>query len=354
MSDAHTARTIDLALLKKGRPLLDVAICVPARNEEADLPALFAALDGIEPHGADRVTVCLLLDDCTDGSAALATAYHARSHHRVFIDHAASSTNAGEARHRAMTMGLAQLQNPDGLLLTTDADSAPAPDWLRTMTHALTLADVVSGRIVRRGDRPSHLQDRIEAYYDALFALRRQLDPVPWEATTTHHFSGGANLGIRADAYRRIGGFLPLASGEDAQMLDDAARAGLRVRRDAASVVHTSDRRKGRAVAGLALALRHMDDAEAGAIEVTHPADAVWQYRMHAAARSAYLGDRLDHVAEALGLTPDHVIGVARDCPNEEAFAMRIVPVAPGGMRSVALPVAEAELAGLTGERRAA
>jgi cellulose synthase/poly-beta-1,6-N-acetylglucosamine synthase-like glycosyltransferase len=162
-----------------------------------------------------------------------------------------------------MQLGLCRLTHPDSLLLTTDADSTPHADWLSVMTAGLAKADVVAGKIVRRCERPSHLQDRIEAYYDALFAWRRRIDPVSWEATATHHCTGGANLGIRADAYRTMGGFLPLASGEDARLLDDASRAGLRVRRDAASVVYTSDRRTGRAVAGLALALRQMDTADA-------------------------------------------------------------------------------------------
>jgi hypothetical protein len=198
------------------------------------------------------------------------------------------------------------------------------------------------------------LQDRIETYYDALFAWRRRIDPVAWEAPATHHCGGGANLGIRADAYRMLGGFLPLASGEDARLLDDASRAGLRVRRDAACVVCTSDRRTGRAVAGLASALRQLDTTDAQTLEVAHPADMAWQYRMHAAARTAYEVGSLDAVAAALGLTLDHVRGVARECPNEEAFAMRIVPIPPGGMRSVPLPMAEAELARLVGERLAA
>lgn len=338
----------------KGKLLLDVAICIPARNEETELPMLLTALECLEVSGGTQVHVCLLLDDCTDGSAAQATTYQARSRHRVIIEQTASSNNAGLARHRAMLMGLAAVTATDGLLLTTDADSVPVSGWLRAMTSALKLADVVVGRIVRRAERPSDLQDRIEAYYDHLFALRRQIDPVPWEATATHHCSGGANLGIRAAAYRHVGGFQPLHSGEDARLLDDASRTGLRVRRDAASVVHTSDRRTGRALAGLASALRHLDTAEAGTVEVTHPADAAWQYRLHAAARLAYIEDRLDMMATALGLTPDHVRGVARDCLNEEAFAMRIVPTAPGGMRCVSLPIAEAELVRLFGQARAA
>jgi hypothetical protein len=121
----------------------------------------------------------------------------------------------------------------------------------------------------------------------------------------------------------------------------------LRVRRDAACVVETSDRRVGRAPGGLAHALQLCDHQSAAATLVARPADAAWQYRHHALARAAYRRADWDMVGQALGVTADHVLGVARDCPNGEAFATRIVPVPPGGMRQVPLPVAEAELAAL-------
>lgn len=332
-----------------------IVICIPARDEARELPRLFAALEALAPATIVPVQVCLMLDGCTDASAALATAYRARSRHPVHIQEDADPTpSAGRARGRAMAMGLAVAAGRGALLLTTDADSRPAPDWLVAMAAGLAKADVVAGRIVRSGEQPNLLQDRLERYYDALLALRRRLDPVPWEADVTHHHVGGANLGIGADAYRALGGFLPLTHGEDARLVDDAARAGLRVRRDAACVVRTSDRRQGRAPHGLAQALRHLDGAAATAIRVTHPADAAWQYRMQALARDAFGADRLDRVAAAVGLTHDHVRGVARDCPNAEAFAMRIVPAAPGGMRQVGLPAAEAALALLAARRRAA
>lgn len=332
-----------------------IAICIPVRDEAGELPKLFAALDGLERPLRAAIHVCLLLDGCSDASPALADAYRARSACEVTVAHVAPSTaNAGRARHCAMMLGLAAIGGDGGLLLTTDADSLPSPQWLRTMADALDQADVVAGRIVRTGTRPSALQDRIETYYDALFALRRRLDPVPWEAGKTHHHAGGANMGFRLEAYRTLGGFAPLASGEDSRLIDDAGRAGLRVRRDAASVVHTSDRRDGRALGGLALALRQCDDGHADGIRVAHPEDAAWQYSMQAMARAAYAAHRLDDVASALGFTRDHVRGVARDCPNGEAFAMRIVPQPPAGMRTVALPTAEAELVRLLDARRAA
>ena len=333
-----------------------ISVCIPLRNEEAELPGLFVALDRLERGSCDRLRICLVLDGCTDASERLARTYQARRPTDVCIEEVAPSVaNAGNARRRAMKLGLAALKGHDGLLLTTDADSRPSPQWLTAMATALSEADVVTGRIIRAQSRPNRVQDRIETYYDALFALRRRIDPVPWEAATTHHYAGGANIGIRAGSYRALGGFRPLSSGEDARLVDDAARLGLRVRRDAACVVHTSDRREGRAPGGLAAALRLGDAEPDGAtMRVAHPQDAMWQYRMHAAARAAHARGNLDPLASALGLTIDHVLGVARDCLNGEAFALRIVPVPPGGMRSVALSVAEAELVALAGERLAA
>ncbi|HCB75943.1 MAG TPA: glycosyl transferase family 2 [Sphingomonas bacterium] len=325
---------------------------MPARNEAAELPGLFEALERLRPGPSH---VCFLLDRCDDDSVELIGDYTGCAAASVrMITAPTGCATVGRARHLAMQAGLAALGGADGLLLTTDADSRPAPDWISAMTRALSVADLVAGRIVRRADRPSALQDRIETYYDALFAMRRHLDPVPWEAAETHHHGGGANLGIRSEAYRALGGFAPLASGEDAALLDAAARAGLRVRHDAACTVETSDRREGRCPGGLAHALRWADTCDAGAIVVAHPVDAAWQYRLHAAARTAFDTGRPWGVAAALSLTRDHVIGVARDCPNGEAFAMRIVPVPPGGMRSVALPVAEAALVALSHGRAAA
>lgn len=328
----------------------NAAVCIPIRNEAGELPSLFEALEQLTRPEASTIHICLMLDGCTDSSGTLAEAYRDRSSYRVHVGRAPMSPpNAGKARHRAMMLGSAVLAgDEDGLLLTTDADSQPATDWLTSMVAALTRADVVTGRVVRNGSQPNTLQDRIEAYLDALFALRRQLDPVPWEAGQTHHFTGGANMGVRASAYGDLGGFAPLISGEDARFVDDAGRLGLRVRRDAACLVSTSARRHGRCPGGLADALQHLDATHARAVMIAHPGDEAWQFRRHASARLGFAAGRLDLVARELGCRFSHVMGVARDCANAEAFAMRIVPTPPHGMRSVALPLAETELAALS------
>lgn len=343
-----------VGLATKGCEPIQVAICIPARNEAEELPGLFAALDGLTIPDATDVVICLALDGCTDTSFDLAEAYRMRSRYCVMLDEMpATSSNAGRARHASVVLGLGCLTSSDGILLTTDADSAPACDWVARMVQALEHADVVAGRIIQRGQAAA-LQARVEAYYDMLFSMRRMLDPVPWEAPLPHHQTGGANLGMRSSSYTIAGGFRPLVHGEDATFIDDASRAGLRVRRDAACVVSTSNRRLGRVAGGMASTLRMLDRSAASDIEVSHPADMAWQYDMQAKARLAYETDRLDMIAAALGLTTDHALGVARDCPNGEAFAMRIVPEPPGGMRTIPLLQAEAQLDLLMAARQAA
>ena len=327
---------------------MDVAVCIPVRNEVACLPALLDALE--RQHAVHSLLICFLFDGCTDGSEELVSARAGSSLQlRCAAITDGDHPNAGRARARAMALGARSLGNADGILLTTDADCVSADDWVARSVAALEQADVVAGRIVRLPHPPSPLQDRIEAYYDRLYALRRWIDPVPWEAPITHHCTGGANLGFRAGAYTQLGGFLPLPSGEDGRIIDDAGRLGLRVRRDAACVVHTSARRVGRVAGGLADGLRHLDDPQRPVL-VGHPADAAWQYRCHAEARAAFAGGDPAAVARVLGLTADHAIGVARDCPNGESFAMRIVPAAPRGERRVTLDHAEAILAALEAE----
>lgn len=338
---------------------MPIVICVPARNEECALPGLLDALVGLQgagrKAGAATVAVCIYLDACDDGSEAVVRAAAGRLPFplRIGVGADRRASNAGLARAAAMAMGMDHLAGVEGLIFTTDADSWPRPDWLTAGRLALGQADVVAGRILRRDGTSDRAQSRIERYYDRLHAYRRSIDPVPWEARDTHHSGGGANMAIRSPVYQAIGGFRPLPFAEDATLLDDAGRAGYRVRRDAAMIVETSSRRDGRAPLGLASTLRALDDGEP--IRVTHPEGPAWQWREHAVMRAHFTmiadaGVR-EQLGARLGLSGDHVLGVARDCRNAEAFAMRIVPAPPGAVRLVTLTEAEDTLATLESHR---
>jgi hypothetical protein len=328
-----------------------VAVCVPVRNERARLPAMMAALREQQDVRGLAVTLCCFFDGCDDGSEAAVRAGLGSLALRTAGGARHDDANAGRARAAAVAIGMAAV-GVEGLILSTDADTVPARDWIAAGVRALERADVVAGLIERDG-APDVAQARLEAYYDRLHAWRRSVDPVPWDPAPGHHYTGGANLAFTAAAHRAVGGFRPLPSGEDALFVDEAARAGLRVRRDPAVRVRTSARRHGRAPGGLAAQLRHGDADGTAGVRVGSPDAAAWQYRRHAAARAAFPGlpGSAAALGRQLGLGADHVIGVARDCPNGEAFAMRIVPAAPDG--ELLLPLADAEraLARLEAER---
>jgi len=337
--------------LRRGNGDKAAVVCVPVRNEAALLPRFLDALAA--QRGVGGFTLCVLFDACSDESVAIVAARAATLPFEIVTAEAqAGLPNAGLARRRAMELGLSVLAKEDAMIVSTDADSVPADDWLAANRAALRVADVVAGRIVRAGGDPNPVQDRVEAYYDALFALRRAIDPVPWEAPQTHHYTSGASLAFRGRAYRLLGGFEPLPAAEDARLVDAAHRAGLRVRRDAAIRVETSARREGRATGGLADHLRRLDTGEAEAT-MAHPAAMVWRYHRQAAARAVWPDPSgYAALAKTLGCDRAEIARVAAGAANAEAFAMQIVPGIPGGERIVSLDEAEIALAGVRDDRR--
>lgn len=325
------------------------AVCVPVRDEVALLPALLDALTG--QQGADAFALCLLFDGCRDESAALvAERAPGLPFAVVTAEVERGAPNAGLARRRAMDLGIAALADRGVMIVSLDADTVPDRGWLAANAAALVHADVVAGRVERASGWPSPAQDRLDGYLDALFAFRRAIDPVPWEAPYTHHCTSGASLAFRVEAYRALGGFEPVPSAEDARLVDRAHRKGLRVRRDAAVRVETSSRREGRATEGFAEHLRRLDLGETCPL-FAHPEDAAWRHEREAAARRAWpaLDRERDALARMLGCDAAHVDRVAADAINAEAFAMRVVPGRPGGERLVTLDEAEIALDRLCG-----
>ena len=329
------------------------AICIPVRNEEVVLPASLDALAALKVPRGIEISFCFLLDGCSDRSAALIAAFAKDASRRVFtaatLDDGGS--RAGKARAAAMDVGRRALGlRPGTALLTTDADTLPARDWVTRNCEALRTSDVVAGRIVRDGKVELPIQDRLEIYFDRLHALRRAVDPVPWESPLTHHHVGGASLAFRAEAYSVLGGFRPLATAEDATIVDDAHRMGLRVRRDRDVVVTTSSRRHGRATDGLADHLRALAE-NSTPIRVQHPERASWQYRAHAMARASFgrLHEQgvVESLASRLTMSTEHVLRVAANTRNAEAFATQAVPEAPGPDNMISLDEAELAIAQL-------
>ncbi|WP_230769563.1 glycosyltransferase [Sphingomonas sp. Leaf4] len=309
----------------------DSAICVPLRDERRNIAGLIRAIARQDRTALARTVLLLCLDgDCpaTRAAAATALADVPWLTARIVAISRLSSPDAGRARGAAMDAALALLA-PDGVLLTTDADTRPDADWLAMSLVALRSADLVCGRIRRRDAARDAWRRPIETYLDQLAAARARIDPIAHDPDP-HWNEGGASIALTAAAYRAVGGMPPLASGEDRALVDAVRRRGLRVRHDPAVRVATSSRATGRATGGLADAIRAgRAGADAGLVE--HPAAVLARFARESAIRRAWTSRRplpaygIDEAALASAACAEalfHHAGGERGGPTPIALAL--------------------------------
>ena len=231
-------------------PALLASVVVPARDEEelvgACLDAL-AAQRGVDPAAYE---VLLVLDGCTDATAARAADAAARHPGlRLHVLHRRAE-GVGRARRLGMDLACARLLGlgrPEALVVTTDADSAVEPGWLAAkLAAAAGGARAIGGDIVLAG-----AEDEIVRRRDARRAVRLTALAGREPGADHPHFSG-ASIAVTAEAYRRAGGLEPRAALEDEAFERALIRAGVPITRTAAARVRTSARAGGRAFRGLA------------------------------------------------------------------------------------------------------
>ncbi|MCW2689993.1 MAG: glycosyl transferase, family 2 [Mycobacterium sp.] len=220
-------------------PIAQAVVVIPAHNEAALLPrCLRATLTAATCLPVPVLTV-VVLDSCDDGSAALAGQYGADVH---FVRIDARSVGAARAAGFDYARSVCDSDDARTWYATTDADSQVDPDWLLRQTAAD--ADMVLG--VVRVPEWEHYPDAVAQHY-----LRSYQSDGPG-----HDHIHGANLGCRADAYWRVGGFATLESGEDVDLVERFDDAGYRIHWDERLSVATSDRQTSRAPGGFAAHLR--------------------------------------------------------------------------------------------------
>jgi glycosyltransferase involved in cell wall biosynthesis len=205
-----------------------IGIAIPAHNEAALLGACLqaACVAAADPAlGGEAVRIVVVLDDCSDGSASVASRYP------VDVLQLAVR-NVGVARAAGAA---ALLAGGARWLAFTDADSRVAPDWLAAQL-ALN-ADAVCGP-VSVDDWRAHPPHARSAFY------------LSYLDADGHSHVHGANLGVSARAYCRVGGFPPLTCSEDVALVNLLAASGARIAWSAAPRVVTSGRRDARVRGG--------------------------------------------------------------------------------------------------------
>jgi glycosyltransferase involved in cell wall biosynthesis len=219
-----------------------IGIVIPAHDEAALVgECLAAALQAAQHPGlnAEPVEIVVVLDHCTDGTAEIVSAWPVDTL-------SVSLRNVGAARALGAQALLARGAR---WLAFTDADSQVAQDWL---VQQLRLeADVVCGT-VQVDEWSDHAQHAGRLHRHFLCT---------YNDADGHRHIHGANLGVSADAYGRVGGFLPLATSEDVALIEALQHVGAHIAWSAAPRVLTSARRSARAPGGFAAALCQAVDA---------------------------------------------------------------------------------------------
>ncbi|MBV9735898.1 MAG: glycosyltransferase [Acidisphaera sp.] len=277
-----------------------IVVAIPVKNEEERIGACLGALAA--QRAAPPFELVLLLNDCTDGTAALLRALAPSCPlplHIVERSLPAARAHAGEARRLACRHA-ARLCGPDGVLLTTDADSRAPPGWVAANLRALRRgADAVAGRAEIDPEEATliparlHEDDARECAYAALLdQIHALLDPDPADPWPRHDQHSGASIAVTADAYRRAGGMPGLPIGEDRAFFEALRRTEARIRHAPEVWVEVSGRTVGRATGGMADTMRRRIDAPDELLDdrLEPVADAVRRGRLRAAVRSACRG----------------------------------------------------------------
>jgi len=231
----------------RGDRVAHVCVVVPVRDEERlvgrCLVSLAAARRTLLARGGCTVDVVVVLDACRDASADV-VARHVARHGSVRV----VGTDAGDVGAARLAGVRAALAVPPvdahrTWLTCTDADSVVRPDWLvEHVRLADAGADVVVGTV-----HPDPAD----------------LTAAQWEVWRATHVPGrpnghvhGANLGVRASAYLRAGGFAPASEHEDVDLVARLRATGARVVAADTVDVRTSGRPVGRTPGGYAGHLR--------------------------------------------------------------------------------------------------
>jgi cellulose synthase/poly-beta-1,6-N-acetylglucosamine synthase-like glycosyltransferase len=222
-----------------------VAVVIPARNEEELIGGCISrVLAAVDRAALSRCWIVVVADSCTDTTANIA-AQLLDGHGEVLTCRLAA---VGPVRRRGTNAALARFSNHPAekiWLANTDADTEVPEHWLQQQLQCANagfhgVAGTVRIKNMRLADRD--VSDEVMSDYLV-------------HADGTHPHIHGANLGVRADAYRDAGGWSGLALAEEHCLWRRLRARQWRLASSSAFAVDTSARLEGRAPGGFAATL---------------------------------------------------------------------------------------------------
>ena len=240
----------------------EVAVAIPARNEERRIAACLTA---VATSLGRRGGIVLNVNGSDDETAATAARWFEQTGASGVVledPYPPARSGVGQAHRVATEMALSCLGR-DGVVLITDGDTAVAPDWVTSNIIELAHADLICGRILVDPEEfstlPTVVADRAvgeSEYLRLTIALREALDPLAHDPLPEHLSAGGASLAFRAPLYHAVGGFPDVVEREDRLFAEAAEAQGLRVRHSSLPRVVASCRLTGRTPGGMSGTLR--------------------------------------------------------------------------------------------------
>lgn len=225
----------------------EFVVAVPACNEAETIEACLRSVDAAACVARRPTHVVVAADSCTDETAAVARSVRTALCRVTVVT--GRWGGAGAARQAAVEVGLAAAMNPSEVwIANTDADTRVPETWLAEQARLAASFDAVAGVVDLDPDQVGcHLFDRFRATY--------RLDG------DRHHHVHGANLGLRAVAYRAVGGWCPRTIvGEDHGLWNRLVAHGCDVIQTTRLCVITSGRTTSRVDDGFATDLCVLND----------------------------------------------------------------------------------------------
>lgn len=222
-----------------------IAVLIPARDEEELLPRCLLSLERARALLPSDVTsdVIVVSDSSTDQTYQIAK--------KMLADRGCAMTGrygcVGMARIAAAEIALRRSQVPlhQCWLANTDADCEVPAAWLLDQVRMGQRGIAAVAGTIDVDSFEEH-QPRVRDLFRTTYLIH---------ADDTHPHVHGANLGIRADAYKEAGGWARLQTAEDHDLWSRLGVSGCNRVSDARLRVLTSGRRVGRAPLGFAGAL---------------------------------------------------------------------------------------------------
>lgn len=253
-----------------------VSIVIPVRNEAETIAETLKSLVNqvdLKNHrlAPDSFEIIILANNCTDNSADIVR-FFAKANSDLNIHLAEThlppeKANVGYVRRRLMNEAYARLcQNKfkSGVIMTTDGDTCPAPNWIvANLREIKNGADAVGGRILMkpRGLREMNEKTRrfhlLDTGYRLLAAeLEARLDYIAHDYLPRHHQHFNGSFAVTTAAFDRAGGIPPVSFLEDVAFFQSLMRVDARFRHSPFVRVETSSRIAGRAEMGLSTQIK--------------------------------------------------------------------------------------------------